>query len=55
MAEQKQMPDFAKPVKNKPPTCPQCGSLLSAVTWECVRGPYCKRADALRRATGAEG
>jgi NAD-dependent DNA ligase len=30
--------------KHTPPTCPQCGSLLSAVTWECVRGPYCKAA-----------
>lgn len=24
------------------PTCERCGSVLSAVTWECVRGPYCK-------------
>lgn len=22
-------------------TCPKCGSVLSAVTWTCVRGDYC--------------
>lgn len=27
-----------------PTTCPQCGSLLSSVTWECVRGDYCRKA-----------
>lgn len=27
--------------EHKPPTCPHCGSLLSAVTWTCVRGSYC--------------
>lgn len=25
-----------------PPTCPHCGSLLSAVTFTCVRGQYCE-------------
>jgi hypothetical protein len=25
--------------------CTQCGSLLSAVTWACVRGQYCKPAN----------
>ncbi len=27
---------------HQPPTCPECGSLLSAVTFTCVRGQYCK-------------
>jgi hypothetical protein len=25
-------------------TCKKCGSLLSCVTWECVRGRYCAEA-----------
>lgn len=31
-----------KDSRRSAPTCPKCGSVLSAVTWECVRGRYCK-------------
>lgn len=24
------------------PTCQHCGSILSSVTWECVRGIHCR-------------
>ena len=30
--------------------CPQCGSLLSAVTWTCVRGRHCKPRPRIRTA-----
>lgn len=36
------------------PTCPQCGSVLSCVTWECVTGPYC-RGEVLCPHCGGEG
>lgn len=32
----------AQAPKTTPPTCPVCGSLLSIVTWTCVRGGHCK-------------
>lgn len=25
------------------PTCDRCGSVLSIVTWTCVRGEHCRR------------
>jgi hypothetical protein len=28
----------------KPETCDVCGSLLSIVTWRCVRGQHCRPA-----------
>lgn len=30
-----------KAEKHISPTCQHCGSLLSAVTWQCVRGDHC--------------
>lgn len=29
------------------PTCRRCGSILSSVTWECVRGVHCQPARAV--------
>lgn len=29
------------------PTCQHCGSILSSVTWECVRGIHCQPARAV--------
>lgn len=29
------------------PTCRHCGSILSSVTWECVRGVHCEPARAV--------
>jgi hypothetical protein len=27
--------------KHEPQLCPRCGSVLSIVTWTCVRGKFC--------------
>jgi hypothetical protein len=32
----------AATARRRPPTCEKCGSVLSAVTWECVRGKFCR-------------